>query len=80
MLELSGDVNFAQESARLDLIGDVGAKDLDRDLPAVLEVRGEKDDAHPTATELALHAVPVPHSRAEAPRESVGHRSNMRAE
>jgi hypothetical protein len=80
MLEPGGDVDLAQESTCVHLIADVRAKDFDRYLSAVLAIRGEKDDAHPTAAKLSLDAVPTPDSGAEALGESVGHGGNMRAE
>src|SRR4029077_387307 len=57
MREFRRDLDFAQESLRLDGLGDIRLHDLQRDLAVVFLVLGEVDDRVAAAAELALDRV-----------------------
>jgi hypothetical protein len=59
VLEIGGGLDFAQEAVSAECGGKLGAKELDGDEAVVLEVAGEVDGGHATATEFTLDAVAI---------------------
>ena len=76
VLEVGGDSDLAQEAVGAERGGELRPEHLDRDLPVVLEVPGEKHRRHAALADLSLDLVPVPQGglaagRAERSRESL---------
>src|SRR6185437_10825146 len=57
MVELGGNLDFAQEPRGTDRSGDFGTQDLDGDGPAVLLIQREVHDGHAAPAQLPLYAV-----------------------
>src|SRR4029077_13618829 len=68
VVELGGDLDFAQEPGGADGGGDFGPQDLDGYRAAVLLIQGEVDDGHAAPAQLPLDAVPS----GEASTETLG--------
>ena len=59
MVELGGDLDFAEEPLGADDGGEFRAQDFDRDVTVVLKVPGEIDDGHTARTEFFLNSIAV---------------------
>src|SRR5439155_26556172 len=68
MCEPGHDLDLAQEPIGSDRRRDVAVEDLDRDLPAMLEVVREEDRRHSAAPQLAVEAIAL----GQSPREVFG--------
>ena len=72
MLEPGAEPDLAEEAIGTERLGQLGAEDLERDHPVMLQVAGEIHDRHAAAAELALNAVAVGQSSLEAIGGAVG--------
>ena len=70
VIQPGDDLDLALEALRPDRVRELGAQDLDRDGPVVLDVAGEEHDRHGAATDLPLHLV----ARREGAPDRVEHR------
>jgi len=77
MVELRRQPDLLQEALGADVLGDLGAEDLDRDVPAVLEVFGQHHDRHAAPAQLAFDPVATG-ERVLQMIEEVGHGDKMR--
>lgn len=59
MMELGGDLDFAQEAIGANRLGKLGTHHLDGDVAMMAQVFGQIDRCHTATTELALDAVTV---------------------
>ncbi len=66
MLEVGGDLDLGQEPFGAEHGGQLGAKDLHRDLAVVLEILREVHRGHAALAQLALNAVAVTKGGGEA--------------
>jgi hypothetical protein len=64
--QLRGDLDLAQESRCADHPGHLRPQDLDSHLTMVLEILGEINNGHATATELALDDIAVGQRRSQS--------------
>src|SRR5437870_4231893 len=65
MCEPRHDLDLAQAPIGSDRQSDVAVEDLDRDLPAMLEVVREEDGRHAAAPQLAVEAIALGQSARE---------------
>ncbi len=75
VVELGGDADLTQEALAAQHGRKLWTEHLERDLTVVLEVVGEIDRSHPTATKLTLDGVAVGEGSLET-FEEVGHCGN----
>ena len=66
MLEVGGDLHFAEETLGAEGGGQVGPEDLDCDLAVVFEVLGQVDRGHPARAEFPLDPVSASEGRCES--------------
>ncbi len=59
MVELGGDLDFAEEPLGADSRGEFRAQDFDRDVTLVLQVPGEIDDGHAARAQFFLNGIAV---------------------
>ena len=76
MLQRSGELNFALKPVGAEPGRQLGRKDLDDDLAVESDLLGDKDPAHPAATQLAFEPIAAGEGRLEAGQE-VAHSENL---
>ncbi len=59
MHERRGNLHFAEKALAAERGGKIGAKNLERDLPLVLEVTREEHSRHPAASDFLVDIVLV---------------------
>src|SRR5215510_5198851 len=57
MMQPGGDFDLAKEAIRFERLAQLGAKNFERDLALVVVIVGEKNNRHPSASQLAYDLV-----------------------
>jgi len=78
VLQRGGEPDLAQEALGAEQGAQLGAEDLESDLPVVLGVPSEVDRGHAAASELALERVAVTKGVGQGGGRPVGHEDALR--